>query len=234
MAQSRRDVDQRAADNLIRSFERQILNGELKDGQTLPTEREIVEAHGVSRTVAREAILALAAKGLVDARPRFRPVVLAPSYDTAVETVGSIAARFLKTQDGVKNLFDLRVLIEASLARQAAVEANKTHIKKLRDALAANEAAIEHSREFYTTDIAFHTVLYEVPDNPLLPSIHKAYTSWLFEHWIQMPRHSDRNSINYASHKRIFDAILMRDPDAAETALRDHMADAWAQVRQTF
>ncbi|WP_157772680.1 FCD domain-containing protein, partial [Pseudoponticoccus marisrubri] len=44
----------------------------------------------------------------------------------------------------------------------------------------------------------------------------------------------DRNRANYEAHAAIFEAILMRDPDAAETCLRDHLDRAWAQVRETF
>lgn len=224
----------RAADGLIQVFEKQILDGTLRVGEPLPPEREIVQTYGVSRTVVREAVLALSNKGLVDARPRFRPVVRKPGYDAALQAVGSAATRLLSAPGGVKNLFDLRIMMEAALVRQAALEADKDQIAKLKDALRANEAAIADSETFYETDIGFHGVLYEIPDNPLLPSIQRAYTDWLSSHWRKMPRQPDRNRENYVAHARIFDAILLRDPDAAEQALRAHLASAWQQVRQTF
>ena len=224
----------RAADNLIAVFERQILDGTLKDGQPLPPEREIVQTHGVSRTVAREAVLALSNKGLVEARPRFRPVVRTPSYDAAIQAVGSVVNRLLNVPGGVRNLFDLRIMMEAALVREAALKADRTHIARLKEALAANGAAVEDSQAFFETDVAFHAVLYDVPDNPVLPSIHHAYVDWLSVQWTQMPRNPDRNRINHEAHRRIFEMILLRDPDAAESALRDHLAQAWQQVRETF
>lgn len=227
-------TQRRAADDLFRIFEAKILHGELRDGQALPPERDIVQSYSVSRTVVREAIKALANKGLVDAKPRFRPVVLAPSYDAAFDALGSLAARVLTTNDGVKNLFDLRIMLEASLVRMAATQANKVHIQKMREALDANAAAIDDSERFYDTDVAFHAVLFDVPGNPMLPSIHRAYTDWLREHWVKMPRLPDRNRTNYAAHSKILDCILLRDPDAAEAALRAHLSDAWEQVRRTF
>ena len=116
----------------------------------------------------------------------------------------------------------------------AAVSADRHHIANLKDALAANKTAIDVSQDFFDTDIAFHNVLYQIPGNPILPSIHKAYTDWLSVHWLQMPRHPDRNRLNYEAHKAIFEAILMRDPDAAEAALRSHLDAAWSQVSETF
>lgn len=224
----------RAADNLIAVFERQILDGTLKDGHPLPPEREIVQTYGVSRTVVREAVLALSNRGLVEARPRFRPVVRTPGYDAAIQALGSIVTRLLTVPGGVRNLFDLRIMMEASLAREAALHANRDHIQAMKVALAENEAAIDDSQRFFETDIAFHNVLYQVPDNPVLPSIHKAYTDWLSGHWLKMPRHGDRNRLNFEAHKRIYETILLRDPDAAEAALRDHLDAAWSQVRETF
>lgn len=224
----------RAADDLFRTFEEMINSGTLRDGEPLPPEREIVQTYGVSRTVVREAVLALANKGLVEARPRYRPVVRRPSYDTAFETVENIVGRLLKQPDGIRNLFETRIMIEASLVRQAATDATRDDIAALKAALDENFAAIGDSELFYRTDIAFHNVLYQVPRNPVLPAVHKAYTAWLAPHWSLMPRMPERNRANHRAHAAIYEAILMRDPDAAEAALRAHLADAWKQVRETF
>jgi len=224
----------RAADDLVRHFTHQINAGLLQAGDTLPPEREIVKSFGVSRTVVREAVLALANKGLIEARPRFRPVVRKPNYETAFETVDSVVSRLLLQPDRVKNLYDTRVMIEAGLVRQAASDASKEDLRALRAALAENEAAIKDSEKFYQTDVGFHTVLYRIPQNPILPAVFKAYVAWLSPQWIQMPRSVERNRINYQAHAAIYEAILMRDQDLAETELRHHLSDAWTQVEKTF
>lgn len=224
----------RAADQLVAHFEDRILSGDMPEGTTLPPEREIVNDHGVSRTVVREAVLALANKGLVTAKPGYRPVVAKPGYDSAIEVVSSLVSKLLNQQGGVRNLFDLRIMMEVALVREAAVNATRNDIQKLKAALEANGAAIDNSEEFYQTDIAFHNVFFSAPGNPLLLSVHKAYTDWLAPQWRQMPRMPERNSTNFAAHTRIYEAILLRDPDAAEAALRDHLDDAWAQVSMTF
>ena len=229
-----RNARTRAADNLVSIYERQIIDGTLAVGEPLPPEREIMQFFGVSRTVVREAVQALSAKGLVEARPRFRPVVRTPGYDAAIEAVGSVVNRLLTVPGGVRNLFELRIMMEAALVRDAALHADKIHVARMKQALADNEAAISDSQRFFDTDIAFHRVLYEVPDNPVLPPIHQAYTDWLSSHWTRMPRDPEHDHVNYRAHSRIFESILFRDPDAAELALRDHLDYAWNQVRQTF
>lgn len=226
--------ESRAADILFETFERLILDGTFTDGEVLPPEREIVQEYGVSRTVVREAVLALSNRGLVEARPRFRPVVRRPTYDAALQAVQSVVRRLLVDQQGVKNLFDIRIMMEAALVREAALHANRDQIARLKEALSENEAAIEDSARFYETDIVFHHVLYEIPENPVLPSIHRAYTGWLAPQWEKMPRLPERNRKNFDSHSLIFEAILLRDPDAAEGALRSHLRAAWLQVHETF
>lgn len=222
----------RAADELFLEFERMIISGELVNGETLPPEREIVEAFGVSRTVVREAILALSNKGLVEAKPRFRPVVRKPDFDTAIDTVGNVVSRLLEQGDGVKNLFDTRVMVEVYLARQAAVDGKRDDMQYLKDALEENEAAINNMDVFFQTDVKFHRVLYEMSGNPLLPSIHRAYITWLKPNWLKMPTLPERNQFNFESHAAIYNAILMRDPDKAEIATRKHLSDAWDQINK--
>ncbi|MEM1287009.1 MAG: FCD domain-containing protein [Pseudomonadota bacterium] len=225
---------ERAADQLVATFEAQILSGQLAAGSPLPPEREIVQGHGVSRTVVREAVRMLASKGLITARRGFRPVVAEPGYDTAFRAVESIVARLVNQTGGVWSLFELRIRMEVSLARDAARSASSQHIQRLEEALSQNKAAIPNSTRFYETDIAFHRILYEIPGNPALPTIHRAYTEWLSQHWLKMPRVPSRNEINYNAHKAIFDAILRRDPDKSELATRDHLDFAWKQVSSTF
>lgn len=224
----------RAADHLISVFEDQIRSGTLAEGDMLPPEREIVQTYGVSRTVVREAVLALSNKGLVQARPRYRPVVVKPGVDTALTVVESVVGQLLGQPGGVRNLFDLRIMMEVALVREAALKATKDDIQEMKDALTANEAAIEDSQAFFHTDTAFHGVLFKIPRNPVLPPIHRAYSTWLFPHWSEMPRMPKRNQRNFEAHKRVYDAILHRDPDLAETALRQHLAAAWEQVSATF
>lgn len=224
----------RAADIVVQTIEERIHAGQLQDGHPLPPERVLMTEFNISRTVAREAIRLLSSRGLVVAEPRHRPVVRKPGFDAAVVAVGGIVTHLLNQQEGVKNLFDIRVLVELSLVRQGAGEATKNDIAALNNALAANEQAIDDSETFYQTDTAFHAVLYQIPNNPVLPTIHRAFTTWLAPHWSKMPRMPERNKANFIAHKTIYDAILMRDPDAAEAAMRVHLENAWSQVHQTF
>ena len=218
----------RAADFVIQTLEERIRTGELRDGEPLPTERDMMGEFRISRTVVREAVHALSNRGLVEARPRFRPVVRKLGYDAAVHAAGSVVAHLLDQPGGLKNLFDTRIMVEAALVRQAALHAEKDDVAALKQALEVNGAAIDDSEHFWRTDMDFHGVLYRITGNPVLPAIHKAYTTWLSPYW-EKPRLPEDNQTNYRAHKAIFEAIRMRDPDAAEERLRSHLSGCfWA------
>ena len=111
----------------------------------------------------------------------------------------------------MKNLYDTRIFLEASLVRHAALQARKEDLEALRAALAANEAAIPDSEQFYRTDTAFHAVLYDIPKNPVFPAIHKAFTAWLAPHWLRRSSQSDLpNSVVAGQQKRW--ALIMPTP----------------------
>ncbi|WP_422385102.1 FCD domain-containing protein [Roseibium album] len=224
----------RAADSVVAMLEAKIVSGELENRAPLPAERELMEQFGASRTVIREAISKLSSRGLIETRPRFRPIVRKPDYATVLHACGNVVQHLLTERSGIKNLYDSRVFIERALVREAALAARKEDIINLRAALEDNRNAISDSSEFYRTDVAFHGVLYRIPRNPIFPTIHEGYTSWLAPQWDRMLRSPERNEVNYLAHKAILDAIMERDPLAAEEALTNHLKAAWEFVRVTF
>lgn len=229
-----RKTSARAADSVVRQIEARIVAGLLPNGTPLPPERDLIEEFGVSRTVVREAVATLASRGLVESRPRFRPIIRRPGYDAALAAASGVVGHLLSQDGGVKNLYDTRIFLEVALARHAALHARKDDLEALRLALEANEAAIPDSERFYQTDTAFHAVLYKIPKNPVFPALHKAFTAWLAPHWVKMPRSPERNAVNFLRHSDIYNAIRERDADAAEAALTAHLNAAWEYVRGTF
>lgn len=224
----------RSADAISQDIERCILSGKYAEGRPLPPERTLMEQYGTSRTVIREVITALTAKGFLKSRPRFRPIVSRPDATAAMHAAGAVIKHLLDNSRGVHDLYQVRVLFERMLVRDAAVQANKDHIQQLKQALCDNEAAIGNSERFYETDVAFHHVLYTISGNAAFPAIHTGFVEWLAPQWSRMRRSSERNQANFLAHRAIYEAILTRDPDQAERALVEHLEDSWASVRQTF
>ena len=221
-------------DDVFSKMQRMILDGHFANGEKLPSERALMERFSVGRNVVRESIAALSKIGLLETKPRHRPIVTYTGQETAIDTVEGFLRHFLSDKTGFEHLFNSRLFIEAALCRHAALHARKEDIHKLRAALEKNKQAIHNSIEFYRTDVLFHKILYEIPRNPVFTTIQKAYVSWLVRHWAQMERGNELNALTFSGHEAIFNAIVERDPDAAEKALQDHLRIAWEQVKSTF
>jgi DNA-binding FadR family transcriptional regulator len=224
---------ERAADAIVREIEARIVSGAWPTAPSAaragPDRRLRGEPHGSARGGGAVRLPRLDRKP-----PRYRPVVRRPAPRPRSPPPGASWAHLLRQSGSVKNLYDTRILLEGALVRFAALNARKDDIAALTRALQANEAAIPEAGRFYATDVAFHAVLYDIPRNPILPAVHKAFTAWLSSHWERMPRSPERNRVNWLRHGDILQAIRERDPDAAEAALASHLNAAWEYVRGTF
>jgi DNA-binding FadR family transcriptional regulator len=226
----------RASDSVSQAIALAIRSGELPVGGRLPAERELTRRFGVSRFVIREAIADLSNKGFLLTRPGFRPVVARPDADMAMRALGEFVGRMIgeAAETNVWNLYETRIFVEAGLARHAALHARKEDIQALQAALSTNRQAIGRRGEFERTDAAFHHVLYTIPRNPIYPALHRAYVQWLQERWARIESTPEINMMNYVGHEAICAAIVDRDPDRAEEALRRHLGAAWEHVRTSF
>lgn len=212
-----------------------IRSGQLKAGAWLPTERELMRDFGVGRSVIREAITELASQGLLKIRPRCRPVVSRPDVVSALGALGqSVNHLTLGNEAAIRTLFETRVFMEVGLARWAARHARREDIAELRAALQTNQEAIGVPGEFERSDAHFHHLLYRIPRNEIYPAVHHAYVEWLFDHWRAIEATPELDALYHAGHAAILAAIVERDPDAAEEAVRRHLKLAWEKVRITF
>lgn len=227
-------IAQRRAGIVCDAIAAAITQGELPVGSRLPPERELMQRFGISRGAVREAIAALAGRGLLETRPGHRPVIRRPDYATALSAIADLAPHLVGEESGAWTLFETRIFMECALARNAALRASASDLEALEAALAANEAAIGISPLFYETDRAFHEVLYRIPRNPIYTAVHQAYTQWLRRHWLAMHRAAEIDRMNHVAHASIYRAIVRRDADQAEQMMRSHLTAAWEHVRPTF
>lgn len=221
----------RLGDFVSDELARMIMAGEIAEGERLPTERDLMRHFGVSRTAVREAIESLSHRGLANRKFGHRPVARKPNYEVALDRLGNFISHLVADKQGMTELFESRVFVEAGLVRWAAQHARQRDLDNLKQALEANRAAIGNWSEFYATDIAFHAILYGIPGNAIYPAIHKAYVEWLVQLWRSMRTSAELDRMNYAGHLSIFEAISARNPDRAEDALRRHLAAAWELIR---
>ncbi len=197
--------------------------GELADGSLLPSERELAETFGASRTAIREALLSLQSSGLISVRQRARARVTQLNNPAFFNQLSGAAQSLLSRPNGVADFQEARVLFECGLVRYAARHASPKEIDRLGAALALNKKAIGHPASFAKTDLAFHDVLAEIPRNPIFTALNTALSAWLMsQRTVGMPiRGAIRRA--YEGHEAIYEAIAAHDAEAADQAMADHL-----------
>ena len=208
---------------VARRLESQIMEGRLQPGDALPSERELMERHGVGRPAVREALLSLQKAGMIATQNGERARVVRPSAISLIGELGSAARYMLNQSDGVRQFQQARLFLEVGLVRHAALRATDADLKRLKDAFSANEAALHDMVRFARTDVEFHYVLAEIPRNPIFVALHGALAEWLTEQRSATLTRRGAARKALKSHRLILKTVEARQPDAAEAAMREHL-----------
>jgi DNA-binding FadR family transcriptional regulator len=196
-----------------------IVDGELKPGDTVPDNGLLDDAE-VSRTVVREAIKVLAAKGLVESRPKVGTRVR-PRRDWNLLDPDVLAWQIEAGPDGrfLEQALELRRMIEPAAARLAAERASDSQVAALYEAYEEMRAAGDDLDAFMAPDLRFHSLLLESCGNELLEHMSEIFTAVLRTVFAYSSSSSRSYPRAARRHQAIVKAIEARDPDAAEQAV---------------
>jgi GntR family transcriptional regulator, sialic acid-inducible nan operon repressor len=219
------DARQRIYQQVARTLAARIEAGEFANGSLLPSERDLAETFGVSRTAVREALLSLQSLGLISIRDKARARVTPLNNPAFFEQLSGVAKTLLSRPNGISDFQEARALFECGLARHAARHASPKEIDRLALCLSRNKKAISDPPLFAKTDLAFHDVLAEVPGNPIFVALNSSLSSWLMTQRTVGVRVPIRGAIKraYLGHAEVYEAIAAHDVERADRAMADHL-----------
>jgi GntR family transcriptional regulator, galactonate operon transcriptional repressor len=162
------------------SIGRRIVEGSIKENTFLPREAELATQFGVSRQAVREALKVLAAKGLVASRRRTGTSVLPrSSWNLLDPDVLAWHPPERVPPDFLKDLVELRRLIEPAAAERAATRATAEEIAALGTALDAMRATVDDRAAFIEADVEFHALVSAASGNVLFDRLSAMYAPLL-------------------------------------------------------
>ncbi len=215
-------------DILTQELTARIMSGEYASGQRLPTEAQLQERWGVSRSVVREAMKVLASQGLVRIE-QGRGTFVSDSDTTSLSTQLSLALRrprgaaFLPAAEEWATLLDVRRVLEVAVAERAALGAGAAEI-------AAMQAAIDEMRErpaqpagYVDADLAFHRALAAATGNPLWSALLDSLNDLLRRYREASFRGRESALRAVRQHQKILDAVKNQDASGAAAAMRQHL-----------
>ena len=198
-----------------------IVGGRYAVGASLPPEPVLGEELGVSRTVVREAVKSLVARGLVSTGPKVGTRVLPPEqwnwFDPDVIVWQSQAGL---TREFLRDLQELRRVVEPAAVRIAAERATPADIAEVEAAFAGMKKAVEEGGDYVAYDLRFHQGLLRACHNRMLVQMSKALSALLRTSFEISTSRKDGPKNSLPLHRAVLDAVIARDPEAAETAIR--------------
>jgi len=203
-----------------------IKSGQVKPGDKLPSEQELMSQLGVSRTCVREAVKSLESLRLIEARPGTGTVVLEPS------PTGLFMAESFWSQGDDRNtdyLLEFRRIIEVGVAALAAQRADEANIAALQDALDRFRAECLSGHVSAHTDLAFHAALAAASKNPMVMTVWEMISSRLtgvVAAVNESPYCSYAAAETEREHQEILAAIKARDSEGAAELMRSHLHNA--------
>ncbi len=214
------------ADRIIESIRADLLAGSFPPGRKLPTEMQLTVQFGVSRTVVREAIAALAADGLVESRQGAGVFVI----NHPASTFGTFAAEMGSKVSTALNVLEVRLAIEVESAALAAHRRNPSQQAKIEEAFFEFEQMLRLGEATGPADFAFHRAIAEATNNPFYVEMLDALGQRAIPCDVTSPWTTELiQSFDYqrglqVEHKVILDAIIAAVAEGARAAMREHLA----------
>jgi GntR family transcriptional regulator, transcriptional repressor for pyruvate dehydrogenase complex len=202
---------------------------ELKPGDMLPSERELVRGFHVSRGSVRDAIRSLEAVGLLTPLQGVGTVVCDAVCDRVAAPMVNIVPQKRKN---IGELLEVRLSIEPALAARAALRATAEQIAEMESILARQEEKLDAGKPATEEDTSFHHGIALAADNAVILKVVGVLMELLREcrqHSLEVP---ERQRKSWIGHRRILAALKQRNAASAEAAMRRHLVEVERIVLQ--
>jgi DNA-binding FadR family transcriptional regulator len=218
---------------VVEALTRDIVTEKYPPGTALPPSSTLCEMFAVSRTVIREALTSLAEKGLVATRQGWGTIVLDMSHWSLLDP--KILDGLFQREDRLRyldNLIEIRTTLEGAMASAAAKQMTEEGRAALDAKLAELATLVDQPEQYELEDLAFHRIIHAVSADAFGSAI-VASIQGKARRTPQYQGTPTRHTLDLtqAEHRRVRDAVLSGDPEAAAEAMRTHITASWARRR---
>jgi GntR family transcriptional repressor for pyruvate dehydrogenase complex len=206
-------------------------SGEIAPGTRLPAERQLATSLGIGRSAVREALAALEILGIVDVRPGSGTYLRGAASELLPET---LSWGLMLGAPRTEELIAVRGQLEIFAARTAAERIDDDQLRQLGHHVDAMRENIGSRTRFIEADLKFHLQIAQAAGNQVLLDLLQSIRS-LLRVWVERGlERSDDAERALAEHDRVYQALIRRDADAVERAMRDHMTTAQERLTLTI
>jgi len=206
--------------NTLDALGEAIVSGRHPPGSTIPPEPTLCEELGVSRTVVREAVKSLVAKGLISTGPKVGTRVMpSDQWNWFDPHVVAWQSKVGLTREFLRDLQELRRVVEPAAVRMAAERATSEDIAGIEAAFEGMRHAVEEGGDYVTYDLRFHQGLLNACHNRMLVQMGKALSALLRTSFEISTTRKNGPRISLPLHRAVLDAVAAHEPARAEKAI---------------
>lgn len=186
---------------------------------------------GVGRPAIRESLAKLARLGLLELKPGVRPKVCKLDVAPMMSELDGVAKMVLEDPAGQRHMQQIRMMLEATIARFAARMITPKQLRVVWDLLEEFRENIENTREINQPmtaklsdlDFRFHRSIVEAVGNPIIVLLQQSLFDWQVDQRKFTLGHVNQPETTYQAHLRIYSCLAARDPDQAEKEMINHI-----------
>jgi len=216
---------------LIESVTEQLLSlirdGHLKQGDSLPSERELMEQLKVGRSSVREALRSLATMRVIEIRPGRGAFVRDPGLQ---DLVPSEALRALIKRQAMMEIVEAREVLEVEMAAMAVERATEEDLEKIRAILDEMEVALDDVEKSLALNAEFHLAIAEAAHNQVLLTMLQSVKDYLEEKLRDLSQDPADLRRSLEGHKLIYESIRSGEREKAALSMREHLSVVRQQV----
>ena len=222
--------DNRAlSEKIIVQISDALIAGELKRGDRLPPERELAEQFGVSRTVIRDAVKTLAGRGILHVK-HGAGIFVATSEENAIRRLGALSDILPLQGVGLRDLFEIRKVLETEGADWAARRRNHYHLERLRGILKDAHRNSEDLEVLSDRDAQFHVAIAEASQNLVLVRVMLTLLDLLAQSRRESLSIPGRAKLSLKNHERILEEIEAHRSEEAREAMLEHLTSVESAI----
>lgn len=196
----------------------------LRPGDPLPSERELMQTYSVGRPSIREAMQNLKRMGLIEISHGERPRVAAPSFERLVGGMADTMRHVLMNSPAtLDHLKEARATFEKTMAEIAARKRTPADIADLEAILDEQTRSRLDSNAFLRADGRFHRRIAAISGNPIFANLSQAQFDWLAQFHFDLVRKPGLEQLTLSEHQHILEAIERGDPEEAGRLTADHL-----------
>lgn len=209
---------------IVEQIRKAIFEGNLKPGDKLPSEKELIETFQVSRATLREALRSLEVLGFLEIRKGASGGAFVVEMDMNKAREGLINFFHFKNLS-LRDLTEVRLILESYTAEKAALAITAEDLKKLKKLLDESDYVRQHGtyQEYRRMEIEFHRIIAGVNTNPILMLIIDFVENLLIDTKELLQPGDDFSRRVQSAHERIYEALFKRDGQKAREEMVKHV-----------